>query len=441
MNAQPEPADDFRDDQIPPSLITSVPQSTPTVLFDPAPIAPTVSTQGVSKANWLKLSLVILLVLMIISGVTFGTIKFLSKEKNAPQEQVAATSVTDDTGKDLKPSTEAMGFSEISDGHLDASQSVSVPIAIDSVGSNIFYLSWIGEKPTLTLTSPDGQMINEAYAKAYPDQVQYEYSKGSPETPPMMGYTVTTTTIGNWKMNITSSKSIDYRVFAILSSGPTLKVDFSSPLYKVGESAHINAVLKSTSQLDQVTIVAKITRPDSKTEVIPLIDQGDGVYTAMYVIPEVAGYLSGSVVVKGLSNNTPFTRESMILTSVNAQQARFTGVYSEKPVDKDGDGLYDYLDFKFEVESQTKGSFAISAELESGTRSVAHRGDFFDLVPGKQTLTFSFYGNDILESKADGPYTITKLFLTPIEVGITADEANDVLQTRNYRYSQFKTAK
>jgi len=423
--------------QIPQSLIPQVPVATITQENSIVPTEPGI----IAKNSWLKISLIIL-VAFALFGIGMYLITHYIQSKNIKSNDSIITEELQTEVNVPKESLKGLpGFTEIKNGHLLANQSISVPISIDTVGSNMFYLTWIGEKPTLTLTNPEGITIDDAYAKKYPDQVKFEYTAGSPETPPMIFSTITTSQLGAWKMNITAKQPIDYMAFGIITSGPTLKVGFNASVYKVGDIARITANITSTNQLENLIVVATITTPDSKKTTLNLIDQGNGIYSNTYVVPDLSGYLTASIVVKGTSNGVPFTREGLALSSINDQNALFTGKYSEKAVDSNGDGLFDSLDFMFEVNSKVKGSFSISAELNLGEQVITQRGDFFDLKPGLQTLTLSFDGSAISKSKLDGPYTITSLFMTPIDTGVTSDQKVNVLSTSAYKFSSFKLSR
>ncbi|WKZ39487.1 MAG: hypothetical protein QY328_14590 [Anaerolineales bacterium] len=95
------------------------------------------------------------------------------------------------------------------------------------------------------------------------------------------------------------------------------------------------------------------------------------------------------------------------------------------------------MNFNIEVNLVEAGEYAVTAELYAGDQLITQSGDFFDLASGAQTITLPFDGDAIRQAGLHGPYTITNLYLTPIEVGITAQSGIDVLQTPAYKYTQF----
>jgi hypothetical protein len=68
---------------------------------------------------------------------------------------------------------------------------------------------------------------------------------------------------------------------------------------------------------------------------------------------------------------------------------------------------------------------------------VAHAGDNIDLLSGAQTVTLSFDGTEIRQTGFDGPYTVTNLVFTSVDLGIPSQSVSDVLTTAAYSYIDF----
>ncbi|MEI6292028.1 MAG: hypothetical protein WCP19_16525, partial [Chloroflexota bacterium] len=62
---------------------------------------------------------------------------------------------------------------------LAPGESHSRTITIDTSSQTTFFLQWVGNKPAFTLTRPDGQMIDSAYAASHPDEITYSETESS----------------------------------------------------------------------------------------------------------------------------------------------------------------------------------------------------------------------------------------------------------------------
>ena len=113
-------------------------------------------------------------------------------------------------------------------------------------------------------------------------------------------------------------------------------------------------------------------------------------------------------------------------------------------VDLNGDGRYDQLVFKIQVEAAQAGHYWFRGRL-AGTRAEA-MGDIY-LEKGQYTIELPFSGQDIYMNKVDGPYTLQALWITDVENPTPADLAEKTLaylspayKTQAYRFSEFGVA-
>lgn len=324
-------------------------------------------------------------------------------------------------------------------GHLDAGQSVAIPFVMDSTGYSQFFLTWSGENaPEFTLTTPDLQVIDPVYAAAHPEEVDFEIALGGSDTPPYSAYSFITGEVGIWKLNITASGAIDYQAFGMTDNDLVFSVETNDVEYRIGDTATISATLSSSDVgLPGATVIAKISRPDNAIDEVPLADLGDGTYEGEYVIPSTPGTLTIGITADGNDNGTIFMRQENLLVGVASDDLQLVGAYNDQPRDDNVDGLYEHLDFTTDVNLISAGEYAIAADLYAGSQFVAHIGGFFNLAAGTQTITLPFDGEVIYRSGLNGPYTITNLFLTPLDTGITARSATNVHITSAYSYTQF----
>ncbi len=331
-------------------------------------------------------------------------------------------------------------FTELKNGHLINGQSISIPLAIDTNTASLFYLTWSGETPAFTLTRPDAQVINPAYAAAHPSEVIYENFVGGAAVPPNQTYNFNTTQLGSWQLNITASTAIDYQAFAVLDSSRSLTAQTNANLYQIGDIATITANLSNGGTgLNGATVTAKLTRSDAVVDTISLTGQGNGTYTANYVIPNSSGYLTIDITANGTDSGTAFTRQNHLQVAIQSDNLQLTGTYDDQPRDDNSDSIYEYLDFMAEVNLTSPGEYAVSAELYAGDQLITQSGDFFQLAAGTQTVTLPFDGGAIREAGLNGPYTVKNLYFTPIDIGITAANVENAWTTSAYNYTQFGT--
>lgn len=115
---------------------------------------------------------------------------------------------------------------------------------------------------------------------------------------------------------------------------------------------------------------------------------------------------------------------------------RYTGVFSEAVEDWNGNGRYDVLVIRAEVEAFVAAGFDLRGSLrsEDGAREVATSWTAVWLPAGIGRVEFVFAGADIHASGVDGPYLAT-LSITPSAGGI--DPVTDYT-TRAYQAADFE---
>lgn len=389
------------------------------------------------------------IIALVLVAFLFIVIIYNIYKKTQPKIQNSVESVvtptTGLTGNSIIPvdfleGKELSAFTEFHRGSLDAGESVSISLPIDNDGAGMFYLGWWSEnKPDFTLTQPDGKLIDEIYTNRDPG-MEFEYFAGGADVPPHSAYSISSIQPGIWKLNIKAFGELDYQAFAMLESNLILTSETDSSSYSIEDVAQITANLSSNNvNLEDVVITATFHRSDSIIDTVALTDQGNGIYKNTYTIPNSSGFLSLEVSATGKYNDKPFSRQNPHILTVKSEDVKFTGKYSEKPVDKNKNGLYEYIDFSFEIESKVSGSFIIMADLYSDGQYVTDNADPFDLEPGRQTMTLPFSGKEIIKSKLNGPYSITRLVLIPTDTGISADPVDNVFTTASYKYTQFES--
>jgi hypothetical protein len=118
---------------------------------------------------------------------------------------------------------------------------------------------------------------------------------------------------------------------------------------------------------------------------------------------------------------------------------RYTGVFQERTPDWNGDGLYDSLVIRAEVDVIAAASFDLSGVLAaaSGSPVIARTFAQVWLPEGVQWVEFSFPGAQIRAGGIDGPYKAT-LSITP---GVGRIDPTTTYLTKAYRATQFDAGK
>lgn len=122
--------------------------------------------------------------------------------------------------------------------------------------------------------------------------------------------------------------------------------------------------------------------------------------------------------------------------------AGFTGIYSDKGVDIDKDGLYDYLTIDVGIDTIKPGNYSINGYLEDVNGSkISWSIGSGSLSIGNHTMHLDFDGDSIKRSDINGPYKLA--FLTLLsgsrDTNITAcDAALEPYITSVYKSSDFE---
>jgi pimeloyl-ACP methyl ester carboxylesterase len=332
-------------------------------------------------------------------------------------------------------------FVDVASGTLNTGVSTSILVEIDTNSKSTFYMVYEGNAaPDFTLTRPDTQVVDPVYAEANSAEVNFEISGGDAQTSPYIMYSFNVTQPGTWQINIAALDTTSYKVFSIIETQRTLTIETDKDLYQIGDVAFINANLENDGVgVVGATVTANIARPDLVVDTVTLSELGGGVYTASYTVPATPGNLEITINASGIDAGINFTRRGLKLVPVAPNDVQLTDSYTETLIDDNNDGLYESLNINAGVNVIAAGSYAVNADLYAGSQFVSYTSDTVDLTISDQELTFSFDGAEIRSSGLDGPYTITHLFVTPVELGIPTASVDNAFTTSALTYTQFGT--
>jgi hypothetical protein len=117
----------------------------------------------------------------------------------------------------------------------------------------------------------------------------------------------------------------------------------------------------------------------------------------------------------------------------------FTGTFTPRGIDTNGDGLIDELDVDVGVQVLANGAFDVGATLidPNGDEITTNFGNQQTLTAGTGVITLRFSGPDIKAHGVEGPFTVTDLSISdPYQEG-TLDPVGTI---SGFTLSQFGTA-
>lgn len=197
------------------------------------------------------------------------------------------------------------GDTVLKSGSLSPGQSISIPLDIDNVGVVDFILNWPAKQPIVfTLTKPDGQVIDEAYAKANPAFAVFNTTKTG------FSYTVKASMVGEWKLNLAASGPGKYEVQAHFADTTLrLRIGTDKAKYRPGDLANIVVRLEDDDiGLPSIKFIAKVLVPRAGEQNVVLKEIGDGLYGLTYSIPQATGKLTFTFTASGENKGVKFTR-------------------------------------------------------------------------------------------------------------------------------------
>jgi len=119
------------------------------------------------------------------------------------------------------------------------------------------------------------------------------------------------------------------------------------------------------------------------------------------------------------------------------QWAELKDEYSDRGIDTNADGKYEFLALDVGIDVLLPGEYTLTGYLfAQDDKEIAWAIDHDFLEPGLRTMHLIFDGRLIEESRADGPYTLGKLFLTGINLTVK-DVAESACRTGSYSFQDF----
>ncbi|MCP4165038.1 MAG: hypothetical protein GY759_03980 [Chloroflexi bacterium] len=351
---------------------------------------------------------------------------------------------------DVTSVTEATEAQPILITETTVSQSLPVidTAVIDWSGQSVFYADSIQGDIDLILTDPDGLEINPTSADTDPNVT---YAKSTDGTTTFITYVIDVTKTGTWTYTVTSDSTepVPFELF-VAPDSPLVLVAEAPAQQPLGTSIAISAsITHSTNPVTGASVQVQITRPDSSEDILALLDDGvapditadDGIYTGEYLNTTLSGHYFTLTEATGTYDSLLFRRTAQTTFSVIPGNAQLNNTYLDRPIDVDGDGLYEYIELDVGVDVTQAGDFTVAASLVgSGSEHIDLANASFSAEVGSTTITLRFSGAAIRSNSIDGPYTISDVSLVDDQTVIEMDAAVDVWQTSAYDHTHFDTS-
>jgi pimeloyl-ACP methyl ester carboxylesterase len=301
----------------------------------------------------------------------------------------------------------------------------------------LFAANWLTGTVNFALQTPEGVLIDPAYAITNPGFVTYTTSTGTAV------YEFPSASAGSWKLILSGASlppaGTNVVSFAAFSSDLQISGGAERFWYSVNDIAIITATLQGAI-LDNAWVTATLTYVDDTFTVLPLKPAGNGLFRAELLVPAKSGYADVVISATGNALSQRFERSINTAFQIAPNTISLTNNFTETPQPHSPESsLYASLDISVGVNVVVSGTYGLAADLvDSQGRTVAHSMVIKGLPIGFGSLPLIFGGNDIFAAGLNGPYILTNLLLTD-QTGNTliVDQADNLYTTAEYDYHNF----
>ena len=377
----------------------------------------------------------------IINGSYSGTI---SNSTTASKDQSGVTDSIEHwvAQQSDATSTTDLAQMDITSGVLSGSQSVAGSFEITGSSDTSILFVWDAGNVNLDLIDPTGSII--------PQDSNYASFDGG------FGwitiYHLPNPQVGTWIYVISGQALVNPAIYRLAAIPATpITVVGSLPSWLPNNSPVVitaNVAYDGTTPVTGGTVSATIQRPDSTSESIELLDDGnhqdgaanDGLFGASYTNTSLGGIFGVLFTATGSYNSESYTRTATANFAIAPASASVGTNYTDQGIDDNSDGVYEWLELSTPVVITQAGKYMVSAELYAGSVFIGQTFTESTLDAGIQGIPLRFAGKDIFDNKVDGPYTLRNLMLFDENYATVLIQAGDnVYTTGAYQYLQFAT--
>lgn len=291
---------------------------------------------------------------------------------------------------------------------------------VDAADRALFYAFADGDVLSLALVSPGGTRIEPSMSSS--DGAVVHAPLQDSEFCWYTAYQIQQPETGTWTLEVTGtsapSPDSQYGVsaFAQLPAGRgvsmTAAVDRDA--YVAGDVITITATVTSDGLPvtdAAVTAQVRLTEGGATASTLQLDSTaGDGTYRGSFAGTTVPG--SYQIVVSAEGAAPAFTRQQALQISVAPSAAAFSGTFSDRGSDADGDGRYDELVVDVGVDVDVAAEYRVFGTLTDGSGATIEQVAVAEqLQPGSQTVSLPFDGARLFDLRLDGPYVLDDLVI------------------------------
>lgn len=335
-------------------------------------------------------------------------------------------------------------------GDIEAGETKRLTFLVDAGARVHFIVMTLDADLETVIYDPDGTRIDPQVADT---NTNIEYGKeDTGEGGKYIWYVVQNPIPGKWQVEITATTGGEYIASVEIESDVSLVASTDRGSYRIDEEIQIRAMFRDGDvPIIGADVIAEIWKPDQSVDKVTLYDDGthsddtpdDGIYFNVYPGSSTPGYMDISVTAATAS----IARTADHHIVVTPGTARLIGVYSEKPIDSDADGLYDILRVDIEVDIVTAGHYEIAGYLEKDPLQPAIAYAEYNtqlqgtgqLSPGRHYIPLNFDGERIHTSRLDGPYQVRVILYDQSDTSIEIDtNAREPYITAKYAADRFQ---
>lgn len=238
--------------------------------------------------------------------------------------------------------------------------------------------------------------------------------------------------------SITTNSAI---VSALLAPNP--EVVLGSPVVLTA------ALFTGSTAVAGASVAVTVRDPNGAYSNLALVDDGagpdnaagDGLYSGE-LTPTVAGTFSAVALINGSSGGAPFVRQPATRFQVVVPTSALLGPFDDNGVDDNGDGLFDRVQLRPQVDTVVPGTYQAIATLRSSSGRTLVRSGNAMLPAGASLISIDFEAAGLRTLAEDGPYEVVELDLFKLDASgaIRADHREHAGFTRGYLLSQFQRA-
>jgi hypothetical protein len=325
-------------------------------------------------------------------------------------------------------------------------------VLIDGADAAMFHVVVDGDLLSLELVSPSGRRIDAATPLTDPAVVHAPLLDEGPLS--VTGYHLQAPEPGIWTLEVTGTGApapdTGYAVTALVEllpgSGVILAAAVDPDQGAIGDPVTITATLTADGlPVADATVRAEVFHPDgdTTTEVI-LVDDGtggdaaagDGIYCGVFSATTLTG--DYDVVISAEGTAPAFTREQQLDFAMAPSATTFSGSFSDRGVDADGDGRFDQLVINVGVEVDVEAAYRVFGTLSDGAGTAIEQLRVEQqLQPGPQTVSLAFDGAALFALGHDGPYLLEDLVVEDVAT-LTGLAVGPTYTTAAYAHTDFQ---